>query len=238
MRNHSAILLLVILWAGAELANGGDITGQVTLRGTPRPEVTVDLSPDANCVALHKQPLKTRHYLVDSNGGLANVLVYIKSGLERKRYPVPTESVLLDQTNCLYEPYVMGVMVNQKIRIRNSDPTLHNVHATPKPGGGNREFNFTQPIQGMETEKSFPAVEIPIRFKCDVHPWMFAYVAVFDHPFYAVTAKDGTYTIQNVPKGKYVLEAFHEKTHRQKSGVTREVTVDGDARADFVVELP
>lgn len=237
MRCYSAILTFAGLCAAAQVLTGADITGRVTLRGAPRPEVTVDLSPDPNCGALYKQPLKTRHYLVDSDGGLANVLVYIKSGLEKKDYPVPTESVLLDQTNCLYEPYVMGVMVNQKIRIRNSDPTLHNVHATPKPGSGNREFNFTQPIQGMETEKSFPAVEIPIRFKCDVHPWMFAYVAVFDHPFFAVTGLDGTFTIKNVPKGKYVLEAYHEKTHRQKSGVTREVTVGGDTHVDFVVDL-
>ncbi len=214
-----------------------NITGKVSLKGTPKPEITVDMAADPKCGALHDKPVTTRHYIVDQSGGLANVLVYIKSGLAEKNFPAPTEVPLLDQAGCEYQPYVMGVMVNQKFKIRNSDPTLHNVHATPKAGTGNKEFNFAQPVKGMETEKSFTNVEIPIRFKCDVHPWMFAYVGVFDHPYFAVTGKDGSFTIKGVPPGKYVLEAYHVKTHGQNPGVTQEVAVEADAKADFTVEL-
>jgi len=148
---------------------------------------------------------------------------------------MPTEKFLLDQVNCEYTPYVGGVRKGQTIAIRNSDPTLHNVHATPKI---NKEFNFAQPVKGMVTEKSFDKAEMPpIRFKCDVHPWMFAYVGVFDHPFFAVTDKEGNFKISGLPNGKYTLAAYHRRTHTTTDGVTQEVTVEGDTKVDFVVEL-
>jgi hypothetical protein len=237
VRNYSITIGLLTCWCAAQTAAAANITGKVALKGTPKPEITVDMAADPKCGALHDKPVTTRHYVVDKDGGLANVLVYVKSGLTEKSFPVPAEVPVLDQNGCEYQPYVMGVMVNQKLKIRNSDPTLHNVHATPKAGTGNKEFNFAQPVKGMETEKSFTNVEIPVRFKCDVHPWMFAYVGVFDHPFYAVTGKDGTFTVKGVPKGKYVLEAYHVKTHGTNPGVTQEVTVEADTKADFTIEL-
>jgi plastocyanin len=216
---------------------GGDVTGKVVLKGTPKPEIKIDMSADPKCGAMHEQPVSTRHYVVGADGGLANVLVYVKEGLKDKNFAVPAEPVELNQQGCEYQPYVSGLMVNQKLKIVNSDPTLHNVHATPKAGSANKEFNFAQPTKGMSTEKTFTAVEVPVRFKCDVHPWMFAYVGVFDHPFFAVTDKDGNFTIKGLPAGKYTLEAYHVKTHGQNPGVTQEVSVDGNAKADFTVEL-
>src|SRR2546426_559493 len=192
--------------ASLHLANGADITGKVELKGTPKPELTIDMTPDPKCGALHSKPVTTRHYVVDKEGGLANVFVYIKSGLTEKNFPTPTDTPVLDQAGCEYMPYVMGVMVNQKFKIKNSDPAMHNVHALPKPGSGNAEFNFAQPLKDLVSEKSFPSPEVPVKFMCNVHNWMFAYVGVFDHPFFAVTGKDGTFKISGVPNGKYVIE--------------------------------
>lgn len=231
------------LWVGMAVAGmmpalmGGEIVGKVVLKGTPPPERTIDMTPDPKCGALHTSAVTTRHYVTGADGGLANVFVYIKSGLTEKNFPAPADGVVLDQVGCMYEPYVLGAMVNQKVKIKNSDPTLHNVHATPKAGGPNKEFNFAQPVKGMVSEKTFAGPEVMVRFKCDVHPWMFAYLGVLDHPFYAVTGKDGTYKIANVPAGKYVVEAYHVKTHGTNPGVTQDVSVDGTAKADFTVEV-
>ena len=230
--------LAILAMAGSvHFASAADITGKVVLKGTPKPELTIDMTPDPKCGALHSNPVTTRHYVVDSGGGLANVFVYIKSGLTEKSFPVPADAPLLDQVGCEYTPYVIGVQVNQKIKIKNSDPTLHNVHGMPKAGSSNKEFNFAQPVKDMVTEKSFPGPEVLVRFKCDVHQWMFAYVGVLEHPFFAVTGKDGTFKISGVPNGKYTIEAYHVKSHGANPGVTQEITVSGDAKADFTIEL-
>jgi len=228
--------LTVLALAGSlRLVSGADISGKVILKGTPPPEITIDpIAADVNCGKLHTGPVTTRHYLVSKDGGLANVMVFIKSGLEGKNFPPPAGDVILDQTGCLYEPYVLGLMVNQKLKIRNSDGFMHNVHALAKT---NAEFNFAQPTKGQVNEKIFNKPEFMIQFKCDVHGWMFAYVGVFEHPYFAVTDKDGNFKISGVPNGKYTLEAYHVKTHRGKSGVTQEITVSGDTKADFTIEL-
>src|SRR5436190_11602910 len=228
------VLTALALAASLQVDFGADITGKVILKGTPKAEIPIDMASDPKCGAMHSTPITTRHYLVDKDGGLANVFVYIKSGLTEKNFPAPTAEPLIDQVGCLYEPYVMGVMVNQKFKIKNSDPTLHNVHATPKV---NTEFNFAQPIKDQVTERSFDKVEVPVRFMCNVHAWMFAYVGVFDHPFFAVTDSDGNFKISGLPNGKYTLEAYHVKTHRDAPGVSKEANVSGDAKVDFTIEL-
>jgi hypothetical protein len=237
--NH--ILFASVGLAATLPALGADVTGKVVLKGTPKPELTIDMGADPKCGALHDKPVTTRHYVTAPDGGLANVLVFVKSGLAEKNFPAPTDAPTLDQSGCEYSPYVMGLRTQQKLKIKNSDPTLHNIHAIPNSlqdkGTANKEFNLAQPIKDMVSEKSFDAPEVAVKFKCDVHPWMFAYVGVFDHPFYAVTGKDGTFKISGLPKGKYTLEAYHVKTHGANPGVAQEITVDGDARADFTIEL-
>jgi hypothetical protein len=231
--------LTALTLAGAlQFVSGADITGKVILKGTPKPEILIDLASsfDKICGAAHSKPLTTRHYLVSKDGGLADVLVYIKSGVSQKRFPAPAEKPSLDQVGCLFEPYVMGVMVNQKFRIRNLDPTLHNVHAQPRKGQ-NKEFNLAQVGKGQVSERSFPSPEVMVRFKCDVHPWMFAYVGVLDNPYFAVTDKDGTFKISGVPNGKYTLVAYHPKTHSANPGLTKEITVNGDTKVTFTLEL-
>src|SRR6266404_2661773 len=232
------LLTFLALAGSLQVLSAADITGKVILKGTPKPEIPIDMAADPKCGTLHSTPITTRHYLSDKDGGLANVFVYVKTGVTEKNFPAPASEPLLDQAGCLYEPYVMGVMVNQKFKIRNSDPTLHNVHPQPRQGE-NKEFNIAQPPAqpALVNEKSFPTPEVMVRFKCDVHPWMFAYVGVLDHPYYTVTGKDGTFKISGLPNGKYTVEAYHPKTHGANPGVTQEITVSGDTKADFTIEL-
>ncbi len=237
MTMKKPILTILSLAGSLQLLHGADLTGKVVLKGTPKPEITIDMAADPKCGAMHSAPVTTRHYVTGQDGGLANVFVYLKSGLTEKNFPVPADGPMLDQKGCEYWPYVMGVQANQKFKIRTSDATLHNVHAIPKPGSANKEFNFAQPVKDMVNEKSFPSPEILVRFKCDVHPWMFAYVGVLDHPFFAVTDKDGNFKISGVPKGNYTVEAYHAKTHLANPGVSQDVTVDGDKKVDFTIEL-
>jgi len=206
-------------------ANGSALlAGIVTLSGTPKPEIPIDLGK--TCGPLRSKPVTTRHYVVGPQGQLANVVVSIRSGLLRKYGPVQPAPVL-DQVSCMFEPYMMGVVAGQTFQIRNSDPTMHNVHATPRL---NKEFNLGQPLQGQVTERSFPLPEMFIRLKCDVHPWMFTYVSVFDHPYFAVTDTNGFFQLPaQIPAGNYVIGASHLKTGIE---LTQEVTLrEGEQRS-------
>ncbi len=231
-------LTVLALGGSLQFVCGADISGKVILKGTPKPEILIDMSSsfDKTCGAAHSEPVTTRHYLVSKDGGLADVFVYIQRGVSQKSFPAPAEEPPLDQSGCLFEPYLMGVMVNQKFKIQNSDPTLHNVHAQPTQGE-NKEFNLGQVSKGQVSKRSFPSPEIMVRFKCDVHPWMFAYVGVVEHPFFAVTDKDGNFKVSGVPNGNYTIEAYHPKTHGANPGVTQETTVNGDTKVDFTIKL-
>lgn len=227
--------------AGMALAAMGvsaaELGGKVVLKGTPPPEKKIVF--DAPCGKLHTQDQFTRHYVVGPDGGLANVFVYLRQGPAGKTYPAPVEKPLLDQIDCFFIPQVMGVLTNQKFRIKNSDPLMHNIHATPR-APGNKEFNIGQPVMNQVTEKSFPAREILIRIKCDVHPWMFAYVGVMDHPYFAVTDKEGRYKLPaDLPAGTYTVVAYHLKAHGSTEGVVQEVTVQENDKKEvnFTVEL-
>ena len=233
MKSYITVLTIGVLAASMQISSAAEITGKVKLKGDPKPEIPIDLGPI--CGPLHEgAPAKTRHYVVGADHGLANVFVYIKEGA--KATPGKGEAGVLDQKGCMYEPYVMGVVTGQKFKIRNSDPTLHNVHATPKI---NTEFNFAQPIKGQETEKSFDKPEVLVRMMCNVHAWMFAYIGVVDHPYFAVTDKDGSFKIPDLPAGTYTVEAFHQKIGA-KGAKTQQITVGASDKktVDFELEVP
>lgn len=136
---------------------------------------------------------------------------------QKKSIPPPTQEVVIDQKGCMYEPHVLGVMVGQPLKILNPDGTLHNVHAMPKV---NKEFNLAMPKFRKETTKKFDKAEFMFPIKCDVHPWMGAWISVMPHPYFNVTKKDGTFKIDDLPAGEYTLEAWHEKLGKQKIPVT------------------
>jgi plastocyanin len=175
----------------------------------------------------------TRFYATDASNGLADVFVYLK---KVDATPTPTTSVVLDQKSCEYSPYVIGAQVGQTISVKNSDPILHNVHPTPKKAG--KEFNKAQLPNGPELKFSWNKPEVFLRFKCDVHPWMFAYVALIEHSHFAVTKEDGSFTIKNVPAGEYEIEAVHRKTHPKGVGLVSKVSVsDAGGSVDFTVDI-
>ena len=206
----------------------GAVTGMIKLQGKPPAEIRVDLSLFPECRQVHPEPLFTRHYLVDPEGGLANVFVYIKKGLEGRVFAAPTNRPLLDQKNAGFQPYVLGLQTGQKFRIRNSEPYMDTVHAMPRL---NAEFNIAQPLTGMVSLRQFDKPEVLIRVKCEVHPWEFAFIGVVDHPFFAVTGKDGAYQFPpDLPPGHYVVEAVHPKAGTRSAEITvqpgRAQTVD------------
>ena len=138
---------------------------------------------------------------------LRNVMVYVKSGLRDAKFEAKTEPVILNQLGCQYVPHVVAMMASQPLRVTNGDETNHNIHLLPKV---NLEMNFSQPKKGMKKDLTLQ-VEDVFKAKCDVHPWMGCYIRVFDHPFFAVTGKAGTFEIKNLPAGKYSIEAWHEE---------------------------
>ena len=202
--------------APVDPATVGNIMGTITLDGTaPAPE-EIRMNSDPVCLT-EATNTQTEYYVVGDGGVLANVFVYVKEGLEGRTFPPATGTMTIDQDGCQYHPHVFGVRVGQTLEILNSDPTLHNIHATPS---ANAEFNMGQPIEGMRFERTFETPEIMVPFKCDVHSWMNAYVGVLDHPYFAVTAEDGGFDISGLPPGDYVIEAWHERLGTQTQNVT------------------
>ena len=204
----------------------GAIAGKVSFSGTTPPPQRLKLSADPKCAAIHKEGLELQPVKV-KDGGLADVLVYVKSVLAGS-YPPPAEPVLLDQSGCEYQPRMVVLMAGQPLRIRNSDDTLHNIHPRPTV---NKGFNIGQPRQGMETTRTFETPELMIPTACEVHPWMRANISVLAHPFFAVTKEDGSYEIRGLPDGEYDVEAVHS----QLKSVTGKVSVkDGKtSKLDF-----
>ena len=221
-----------VVFAGS-LASAADITGTITLKGAPPPEKEIiEFKSDVNCGPLRTGVPRTRFYVAGPHGELADVFVSIK-GLSGKSTGEQAPPAVIDQSGCEYLPYVQAIQTNQKLVVRNSDPVLHNVHATPT-APGNKEENKAMMPKGPDITFSFAKPENFLRFKCDVHPWMFAYVCVADHPYFSVSGKDGAYRIANVPPGKYTIEAIHRKA----GSVTQEVEVKVESlKLDFTIEL-
>jgi plastocyanin len=226
------LVLVPAVFALAVSALAGDVTGKITLKGTPPAEKEIaPLKADANCGPAAKGPVTTRHYVVGAGSGLANVFVYVKAGAEGKTGASPVAKPYIDQVACLYEPYVVGAMAGQPVEIRNSDPFLHNVNFM-KSEAGNGTFNFAQGKGAKPVDKTFAKQEIFVKLQCNVHPWMFGYIGVSESPFFAVTDKDGGFTIKGLPAGKYTLAFKHLKAGE----VTKEIEVT-DAAATVSAEM-
>jgi plastocyanin len=206
-----------------DAATAGSLTGKAAFEGTPPAADALKMTGDPACVSA-AGPNPMNDDVVVNNGGLQNVFVYVKSGLDPAySFDAPSGPVELDQKACRYVPRVLGIRVGQELVMLNSDETLHTVHALPK---SNREFNRSMQLKGERHTHRFSAPEAMVRFKCDVHGWMNAHVGVMAHPYFAVTKADGTFEIPGLPPGTYTIEAWHERFGTQ----TKEVTV-GDKQA-------
>jgi len=203
--------------AAAVPAEGATISGKVTLAGAVPAMPTIQMAADPYCQSQHASaPVKDEEVVVGPQGELANVFIYIKN--VPGTYPTPSTPVVLDQHGCQYHPHAIMLQVGQPLQIKNSDATLHNIHALPVI---NSPFNEGQPVQGMVSTKKLDKAEItPFRIKCDVHGWMKAFMAVMPNPFYSVSADNGSFTISGLPPGSYTIVAWHEKYGQQEQPIT------------------
>jgi plastocyanin len=221
--------------------NEGTISGKVAVTGTLPEAKKIDMSADNVCAS--KNPNATTQEWVAKDGKLEYTFVYIKDGqtADNKKigdlsFPTPTTPVVLDQNGCQYKPHVLGLQTGQKLDIKTSDPTTHNIHPTPKV---NQEWNQSQTAGAADIEKTFTRSEVMVPVKCNQHPWMKAYIGVLKHPFFAVSGADGSYEIKGVPPGTYTVVAWHEKGNSGDEKTTQ-VTVPskGTGTADFTFEAP
>ena len=197
-------------------AGSGSVKGVVKFSGTAPAREKIKMDADPVCQQQHAEAVYSEAVVVNDNGTLRNVFVYVKEGVSGS-YPAPSAPVVLNQKGCQYSPHVAGIQVNQLFEVVNSDGTLHNINAKPAQ---NKPFNVAQPVQGMKTTKSFATPEVMVKFKCNVHPWMNAYLGVLTHPFFSVSSADGSFTINGLPAGTYTLEAWHETYGTQTQQVT------------------
>jgi plastocyanin len=205
------------------------VTGTITFAGTPPVMKPVDMAADPACAKKHTTPTLQEMLVLGKGNTMGNILVFVSKGLPSgKTYPAPSTPAVLDQNGCQYKPHVQGIMVGQAYKILNSDGILHNVHALPKI---NKQFNMPMPANRKEASATFDKAEPVFNIKCDVHPWMSAWVAAFSHPFFAVTGPDGKFTIPNLEPGTYEITAWHERLPAQTATVV--VPATGAKTQDF-----
>ena len=230
--------------AVAAQALAGDITGTITLNGTvPAEKIITTLRDDAICGKFYTAPPMTRFFVLGANKELADTIVVLKGKDLAKSSGATAEPVILDQQHCLYVPQIVAIQTGQKLQVRNSDAqpvAMHNVHMNPVAAANQAanaaNINVAQMAGAADLTITFPAAENFMKFQCDVHSWMFAWVTVVDHPYFAVSGKDGKFTIKNVPPGKYTISAMHRKV--APAGVEKEIEVTADgAKADFTLEI-
>ncbi len=198
-------------------ATTGSISGEVALDGPVPVFKAIDMSQSSPCVQANPTPVVPPVVVVGDHGALANVVVFVKSGLGNYRYETPPQTAVLSQKNCMYEPHVMALMTGQPFAVQNNDPTMHNVHPMPKR---NRQWSNSQPAGSAPLRSVFSRPEMAMPVLCNVHPWMRAYVFVFDHPYFAVTSKDGSFALNDLPPGTYTIEAWQENYPAQDQTVT------------------
>lgn len=218
-------MLILSGWAPADPPVS--VKGTVKFEGTPPKPSRIDMSQDPLCSKLHPTPATTEDILVGENAGLANVVVYVSDGLTSHNVQPPAQPAVLEQKGCQYKPHVLALQAGQKLDVVNSDETTHNIHPTPE---NNREWNMTQP-HGMPLEQTFAREEIAVPVKCNIHPWMKGYIAVFKHPYFAVTDKTGSFELKDLPPGSYTITAWQEKLGSQSQKVT--VSAGGTTTVDF-----
>jgi plastocyanin len=229
---RSAINLIAIMCIGLGSILTAEVKGKVTYVGKPPKAKRLRMDADPVCAASHREAAKAESFIVDSNGNLANVIVYLEGVSYNGK--TPDSPVTLDQNGCVYSPHVIGLQAGQPLKILNSDATMHNIHGLPKV---NREFNFGMPKSLKEKTIKFDKPENVFVVKCDVHPWMKSYAQVFDHPYFAVTGKDGSFSIKNVPDGTYKAVAWQERFNKRT--LSQSVTVKGGkATLNFTFERP
>jgi plastocyanin len=216
--------------AGPANVSAGTVSlkGTVKFQGSVPASKPINMSADPSCAKQHPSPAMSQEIVADAKGDLQNVVVFVSEGLGNRTFDPPSQPAVIEQKGCMYAPHVLAVRANQQLEVVNSDPTLHNIHPLP---ANNREWNKAEG-PNTTSEETFSREEIAIPIKCNVHPWMRSYVAVFNHPYFAVTGKDGSFDLGTLPPGTYTIKAWHEKL----GTATQQVTIGANEtkRVDFV----
>ena len=209
-------------------ATAGTLSGKILFTGKRPIRKKVDMDEDPQCEALHKSSVYDGSEVVNRNGTLANVFVYVKSGLGDKTFAPPAAPVTIDQRGCWFIPRVLGIQVGQLLKVTNSDPVTHNIHPRPHDNG---EWNHSQAPDAPPIERKFAHPEVMIRVKCNIHGWMHAWIGVVDNPYFAVTGPEGSFELKNLPPGTYTIGAWQEALGSQEKSVT--IGPSGKSTVDF-----
>jgi plastocyanin len=229
----AAGLVAMSVWPGVAVV-ASSITGTVTFSGTAPTLRPLAMDADPACAKMHSGPVPSEMLVLGSGNTMGNIMVWVSKGLPAgKTWPAPAAPVVLDQKGCQYVPHVQGIMVGQAYRILNSDGILHNVHTLPKI---NPSFNRPMPPTLKEATTTFAKPEPIFQIKCDVHPWMTAYIGVFTHPFFSATSTDGKFTISGLDPGTYEITAWHERLETQTASVT--VSATDTKTQNFTFAMP
>jgi plastocyanin len=222
-----------LIFAFSYNVQAGSVSGTVKFDGTAPKFKEIKMDADPLCASQHTTPVLPQTLVLGDGNTMGNVFIHVKSGLKGGAAAAPTTEAVIDQKGCQYTPHVVAVQAGQPVKILNPDGTLHNVHALSKV---NPEFNAAMPKFRTEITKTFEKPEPPFAIKCDVHPWMGAWMVVMDNPHFAVTKEDGKFTLDNLPAGTYEIEAWHEKLGTKTATV--KVEDNGTATADFTFAAP
>lgn len=230
MKRHfvtlSICVLALISMAGLRSVRAGSppdvagssasVKGVVKFQGLAPKPTHINMSADPSCAKLHPGGVSSDDVVTDKNGGIENVIVFVSDGLGDRSFDPPPQPVVMEQKGCMYEPHVIAMQAHQTLEVKNDDQTTHNIHPQPV---NNREWNKAQ-TPGVPIEETFAREEIAIPVKCNVHPWMHSYIAVFKHPYFTLSSKDGSFDLKSLPPGTYTLEAWHERLGTATQKVT------------------
>lgn len=225
--------IVALMGVGLAPAHAQSVTGTVTYAGKVPVLKPIAMDGDPVCAKKHTTPVQNEMLVLGTGNTMGNIMVSVTKGLPAgKTFAAPKTAAVIDQKGCQYAPHVLAVMVNQPVKLRNSDGLLHNVHALPKV---NKEFNMAMPANRLEADETFTKEEGVFQMKCDVHPWMQAFIRVYSHPYYAVTKADGKFEIKGLDPGTYTIEAWHERLGVQTATVT---VAKGAAPVNFTFKAP
>ena len=209
-------------------AKSGQVEVSVKFSGrTPQPKL-IRMEAEEACEKMHPQGVREQTVVTGKDGGLANAVVYIKSGLDGKKFEPPKQAVVMDQRGCMFDPRVVALREGQTLTVKNSDPVSHNIHPRPV---NNREWNQQQQPGAPDLARRFARGEVVIPVRCNIHSWMRSFIAVVEHPYFGVTDASGALALRDVPAGQYVIAAWHETLGEQT------VPVKVGAGAKHSVEL-
>ena len=226
-------LLFFVILTSITFVFSGTLIGTVNYEGKAPKAKPLKMDADPVCGKSHDGKVYNESFILDKDKNLKNAMIWLKNA--KYSGGLATEPVTIDQKGCIYYPHVQGIMKNQPVIIKNSDGTLHNIHSMADK---NDQFNFAMPQVVKERKTLFDKAEDPFYIKCDVHPWMKTWVAIFDHPFFAVTDENGNFKIENIPAGEYEVIAWQEKFKMKKHLSVKVIITDKETKQNFTFVRP